>query len=191
MKLASIVLLSIALLSACQQEPKNFEPTEHLSQQNLDSLKRKILPYLAKLPPRATHATKFSPTFDGYYEGLMQQFQWRGLWPNKDGSFFFLLDRPAPSLYQKRVAIAGKLSFLPDGFEISSYEEAFWTFKMTEEKLKEKSTMLFDRYVDGQPLDAYLPMNSEEEFIEFPDALNRYDASARQWRFGPETNVAK
>jgi hypothetical protein len=191
MKLASVVLLSIALLSACQQEPKNFEPTEHLSQQNLDSLKRRILPYLAKLPPRATNSSKFNPIFDGYYDGLMEQFQWRALWPNNDGSYFFLIDRPAPSLYQKRIAIAGKLSFLPDGFEISSYEEAFWTFKMTEDELSQKSMLLFDLYVDGKPLDAYLPMNSEEEFIEFPDALNRYDAETRQWRFGSEPIEAK
>jgi hypothetical protein len=186
MKIASTLILSLALLVGCQPAAKNFEPSQHLSMEQLDSVKRNILPYLAKLPKRATHDTKFNPSYGTYYDGLMEQFQWRAIWPGGDGSYYFLIDRPAPSLYQKRIAIAGKLSFSPDSYEITTYEEAFWTFKMKEEELAKKATMLFDLYVDGQSLEAYLPMKSEEEYIEFPDALNRFDVESRRWRFGPE-----
>jgi hypothetical protein len=79
------------------------------------------------------------------------------------------------------VAAGGKL-VLADGSTLVYYNELFRTFKMKDEELKEKSTFLFDRMVKGEVLTIFERAKSQEEYIEFPDQINYYDAQERQWK---------
>lgn len=148
-----------------------------------DSVMLRILPYLAKLPRQATHETKFNPIYEPYYKGLLSDFKFKALSLTEDGSYYFMMDRTAPSLYGKRIAVAGKLKVDLDTYKIEEYEEVFWTFKLKEPVLTERSMFLFKELIAGKSLEAYLPMNSEEEYIEFPDLHNVYNAQARKWEF--------
>lgn len=181
-----IILFSALLvgLTACNSEKEvDLSPAQYWSVEQQDSVMLRILPYLAKLPRKATHETKFEPQFQEYYNGLLPEFKFRALSPTNDGAFYFLMDRPAPSLYAKRIAVAGKVKVDLDTYNIEEYEEVFWTFKLKEPVLTERSMFLFRELLAGNALDAYLPMNSEEEYIEFPDLHNVYNAEARKWDF--------
>jgi hypothetical protein len=53
---------------------------------------------------------------------------------------------------------------------------------MKDEELKKKSLFLFDRMVKNEALDLFERRKSQEEYIEFPDEINYYDANERQWK---------
>jgi hypothetical protein len=176
--------LLLAGLVACNSNKEvDLSPEQYWSLEQQDSVMFRILPYLAKLPRKATHETKFEPQFQEYYNGLLPEFKFRALSPAKDDAFYFLMDRPAPSLYGKRIAVAGKVKVDMESYEVMDYEEVFWTFKLKEPILTERAMLLFRMLLAGESLEAYLPMNSEQEFIEFPDKHNAYNKAARKWEF--------
>ncbi|MFN3529416.1 MAG: hypothetical protein ACK417_05795 [Bacteroidia bacterium] len=177
------IALIMLVFQACREKAIDLSPNSYWSAEVQDSIKFRVLPYVAKLPKRATHEMKWDERFIPYYKGLMGTFSWRYVWPADDGSYFFMLDRPAASLFNKRIAIAGRIKFDSTSYEIETYEEAFWTFKFKEPELTEKTEMLFKRYIKGESLDAYLPMNSFEEYIEFPDSINFYNKELRRWNY--------
>lgn len=171
-------------LAACNTDKEaNVSPDQYWDMAKQDSVMLRILPYLAKLPRQATHETKFNPIYEPYYKGLLSDFKFKALSLTEDGSYYFMMDRTAPSLYGKRIAVAGKLKVDLDTYKIEEYEEVFWTFKLKEPVLTERSMFLFKELIAGKSLEAYLPMNSEEEYIEFPDLHNVYNAQARKWEF--------
>lgn len=174
--------LLVGIVACNSNKEADHSPAQYWSVEQQDSVMLRILPYLAKLPRKATHQTKFEPQFQEYYNGLLPDFKFRALSPAED-AFYFLMDRPAPSLYGKRIAVAGKLKVDMNTYEIMEYEEIFWTFKLKEPILTERSMLLFRMLLKGESLDAYLPMNSETEFIEFPDKHNSYNKAARKWEF--------
>jgi hypothetical protein len=171
------------LAASCSESRLNFSPGAHWSQTTQDSVKLRILPYVAKLPKKVSHEQKWESRFIPYYKGLMERFEWRYVAPAGDGSYYFMIQRPAPSLYNKKVGIAGKVKFDSETYEILEYEEAFWTFKFKEPVFDEKGLMLFTKYVQGVDLTPYYSMNNLEEYIEFPDENNTYDKKLRRWKF--------
>lgn len=66
--------------------------------------------------------------------------------------------------------------------KLIEYEEVFRTWKMKEEDLKARGTLLFDSMVNGKDLSPYYRTNSTEEYIEFPDGHSFYDKEERMWR---------
>lgn len=177
----------LLVFAACSNKPQiNTDPSQYLTTEKRDSLLYRVLPYLAKLPKGGTHETKFEPRFADYYRGLLSTFKWRALAPQEDGGYLFMVDRPAPSLFDKKVVIAGKLNFDAESLNITHYEEFFWMFKLKDPELSSRSAELFELLVKGESYEAFLPMNSEEEYIEFPDAHNRFDKTLRRWVFEAE-----
>ena len=53
---------------------------------------------------------------------------------------------------------------------------------MEEKELKEKTNLLFEKYVNEEDLTPYYTKNSGNDFyIEFPDDNNIYNVEKRQW----------
>lgn len=181
--LPTFALLAL-MLGSCTPTQEELTPDAHWTATSQDRIKMQVLPYVAKLPKNATHETKFDSVYLPYYKGLMDRFTWRHVYPDGADGFYFSLERPAASLYDKKVLIVGRLRYDEARDTLLAYEEAFWTFKMTQDELAARGDLLFGRYIAGKSLDAYLPEVAQEEYIEFPDANNRYDTRARRWVFG-------
>jgi hypothetical protein len=170
--------LLILLLSGCQKQVEYHSP---LSQSEEDSLKYRLIRYVAKKPKKASHQSKFSPEFDDYYrEQAFQNFRLEAYQKGEKDTLFLLLSRPAPSLYEKCVGVGIKCKF--EGEKLSYYQEVFRTWKMKPEVLKTRATLLFEKMCLGQDLSPYYPQNSKEEYIEFPDAQTYYDTNDRIWK---------
>jgi hypothetical protein len=181
-----ILLFCVALLVAsCAQKTEikaDYNPSSFLTDEEIDDFKYEVIRYVGKLAGKANHDTKFEERFDEYYTDLANRHQLLYYFENEDnGEVYFLITRIAPSLHYRKVGFGGKLIRNSEN-EITQYEEAFRTWKMEEEELKEKSLFLFDRYVNGKDLTAYYPENSKgEEYIEFPNKDVFYDIEKRQW----------
>lgn len=176
--LLSLLTLFCGLLISCQ---KQADYTAPLSQSEQDSLKYRLIRYLAKMPKKATLQSKFSPEFEDYYrDQALRVFRLEAYQKGKDDTLFLLLSRPAPSLYEKRVAVGVKCKF--EGAKLSHYEEVFRTWKMKPELLKVRAILLFEKMYLSEDLSPYYPQNSKEEYIEFPDAQTYYDKKERLWK---------
>lgn len=169
---------------ACKEQKKSIlQPaSEMLSADSIEQFKYKIIRYAGKLPGKADHKTKFDTIFDSHYINLAKQHDLVYYVPDKNSnSAKFMITRIAPSLYEKKVAFAGKVGFDSEG-KIIFYEEVFRTWKMPLPELKEKSDLLFGLYLDGKDLTPYYTVNSKGvEYIEFPDEHVRYDTLQKLW----------
>ncbi len=142
-----------------------------------------LVRYIAKPPKMVKGEQRFESRFDEFYKNAQKGFEWELFYlDEKSNTHYFLVTREAPSLYKKRMAIAGSYQLINN--ELSNYQEIFWTFKMKEPELKEKSVKLFEAMVNGEDLTPYYPQNSpeNEEWIEFPDASTYFDADSLVWR---------
>lgn len=174
-----LLLSCLLLLFSCNQGP-SYQVSRHLSDQAAGEFKQRIIHYIAPLPKKATDDTKREARFDSHYQKQTDRFRLDKYYPAKDGFVYFEVSRIAPSFKVKRVATAGRLKLDANG-EIAEYEEFYRTWKMEEPELAEKTALLFERLVNGETLTPYLTANSQEEYIEFPDGLVRYDKLQRKW----------
>lgn len=133
-------------------------------------------------PPEALDKTDET---EAYYKQQTDLHQWHFV--AADGNrYYYFISRPAPSLYNKRIGLAG-VFYSSDRLKIKGFKETFRTFKMKPEELEQKGALLFEHWVSEKTFDEYLPgKKGKEEWIEFPDALNHYDSAARKWVFGSE-----
>lgn len=167
----------IFLLLACG---KSYKPDSHLSVQKQDEIMWKIIRYLAKPPEGLTKPERFYKGYDPYYEEQKSRHLLEAYFIS-EGTHYFLVSRPAPSLVEKRVATGGKLKLDANG-KLLEYEEVFRTWKMIPDTLKRRSLFLFDKMVKGESLAPYYTANSKGvDYIEFPDNVNYYDKSLRSW----------
>lgn len=185
MKYILMVLIAVWSLSACKQTVESeliklTRASEKMLPEDMEAFKYSIMRYTGKLPGKADHITKFDTIFDSHYQNLATQHDL--LFYEKSGdTVYFLITRMAPSLYEKKVAIGGKLSYGKDG-RISYYEEAFRTWKMLVPELEQKAELLFGLYLSGKDLSPYYTINSKGvEYIEFPDEDVYYDTEKRFW----------
>lgn len=174
-------LLAIIVLSSCTDKQENYEPNAYLSEKDQHDLLLQILPYFAKVPKGFdTPEMKFSMTLDTFYNHEVKKYAMQHYFISKDSVHHFMVNRPAPSLYEKKIAIAGKFKKDHDG-KIIDYEEVFWTYKMKIPDLNNKGKILFDEMIKGRSLTSYMPGKNEEEWIEFPDAKITYNKNQQQW----------
>jgi len=185
-----IIILMFLSVIACKYDGKTIEklpqkPQDVLSVDSIENFKYNIIRYMGKMHPKARYETRFDTVFDGYYKALAQEHDWMSMYYDTiTGDIYFLMNRIAPSLKFKKVAIGGKLRYNDNG-ELDYYEENFRTWKMLAPELEKKSIMLFTRYINGEELSPYLTKNSKgEEYIEFPDDIVQYDVSQRKWVTG-------
>lgn len=178
--------LMAILISGCQQKT-SYTPDKYLLPDEQKHFLTRIARYVARLPKRATHEQKFDKKYDTYYQEEMQKYQVKNYYIAPDSTHYFLVTRPAPSLYEKKVAIGGRIRY--ENGELSEYEELFRTWKMKEEELQRKSEILFAAMVEKGNVDEYLPHHTQEDWVEFPDNKNYFDVASRRWRMEGQSDT--
>jgi hypothetical protein len=179
LKLISAVLI-VLICCSCHSK-KDYSPDTYLSVKEKDKVLQAIIRYMGKASENVNATDRFDSQYDAYYLDIASRHRFDQYYIDPDGVHYFLISRPAPSLYEKRVAIGGKLKLNEQG-ELVEYEEIFRTWKMKEEDVKVKGPFLFNLMVNKKDLSPYYRVNSTEEFIEFPDEHNYYDKSDRTWK---------
>ena len=151
-------------------------PDHYFSSGQQKSLLLQLVKKTAK-PDKAMQNAELS----AWYQDQLNTTEWWFAHKKNDG-FYFLLTRPAPSLYGKRMAIGGFFRS-PDQMSIQGFREYFHTFKMKPDVLREKSALLFEKMVNGEDLSPYYHSRAKagEEWIEFPDDLFQYDSLKSEW----------
>lgn len=178
--LSSIIPLILLALLGCG--PVSYNPADHLTTQQQEDFKWKIIRYIGRSPDGLTPDERFYPQYDSHYRD-QQALHALDAWYEKNGTVYFMLSRRAPSLTEKRVATGGTVRFDANN-NIEFYEEQFRTWKMVPDTLKKRSMFLFDLMVKGQSLEPYRTINSKGvDYIEFPDERTWYDVKDRAWKY--------
>lgn len=160
---------------------RNFDPNQNLSSEDQKKFIQQIIRLTARTPESLGKGDRFDPQYDSFYneqasKHIMEAYFKKG---NRE---YFMLTRPAPSLFEKRVAIGGYIVFGRDG-AIDDYEEKFRTWKMVPDTLRRRSLFLFEKMVDGESLKPWETINTNGiEYIEFPDERTYFDRYTRTWR---------
>lgn len=177
----NLFLVTIVLLAFSCNQPKNYSPSQYLTEESSKVLLRKLIPYSSKLPNGFDYKNRFDTRLDSFYTKEVENYKMEKYYiSSKDSFHYFLISRPAPSLFEKRIAIGGK--FKKDASEnVTAFEESFWTFKMKKEEFEKKTATLFSYYVEGKDLSAFLSKNTSEEWIEFPDDKCHYNKTEQRW----------
>jgi hypothetical protein len=183
-KSALFLIFSMTLMYCKQSqhdEAKSYPPaSEILTAEQIEDFKYSIIRFMGKIPPKADHESKFDTIYDDYYRKLAQRHDLE-YYTRLGDTVYFLVTRIAPSMYEKKVAIGGKLIYDKEG-DIGYYEEIFRTWRMLVPELKEKSALLYDLMVRGKDLSPYYTANSKGvEYIEFPDENVHFDTALRRW----------
>jgi len=171
-------ILTVFTWSCAQKE--EYNPVTYLSSEKQQQFLLKISRYIAKLLKHASHEQKFDSKYELYYQQEMQKYEIQHYYISADSVHYFLVNRPAPSLYAKKVAIGGKMKY--NKGELVEYEEVFRTWKLKEKELKEKGKILFAAMVEKGNVDEYLPSKTQDDWVEFPDSQNYFDKESRRWR---------
>lgn len=178
-----LFLVAILCMASCQEHKPKSKPSDYFSPGQEKALLQQIVLKTAKKPESARDEEEVK----AHYEAQLQTYQWHFV-HQKNNRFYYFVSRPAPSLYGKRAGLAGVFEST-DGMTIQGFKEVFNTFKMKPEDLLKKGGLLFEKMVNNESLEEYLPGKKEnEEWIEFPDALNRYDSTQQKWVFGTGIN---
>ena len=173
-------LLFILFLISCEKNESNIRQHEQFSEADLINFKSRIVRYIDKLPPRATHQNKFETQFDSIYLEKAKRLE-LVYYTKNDDTIYFAVYKIAPSLKVKKTATLGKL-ILDKNDSISFYEESYRTWKMEQPELNQKTEMLFRLFINNESLKQYYTENSNGNFyIEFPDEFTFYDKKNRVW----------
>jgi len=180
-----IALLAIACSNAAQNglsEPP-IEPTAYMNDEAAQEFLYSISRYICKYPAEVGERNKWESRFDTAYAKAVKAQQLRYYYVDSvSGTHYFFISRIAPSIHEKYVGLAGK--FTPTEHDpLAGYEEVFRTWKMFPDEHKEKSAMLFRKFISGKDLSPYYTVNSGGvEYIEFPDQETWYDTTQKIWR---------
>ena len=181
--LTQLIWLLLAGFCVSCSNPPDYKPESYLNESEQKDILLKLIPYSAKLPLRYSFSDRFKPELDSFYREEATRYKFQHYFIATDSFHYFMINRPAPSLYEKRIAIAGRFKKDQSG-NLVQYEEAFWTFKMVREDLVTKGKVLFAHYVEGKDIGNYMPgKRGEEEWIEFPDATCYYNKKEQRWVF--------
>jgi hypothetical protein len=172
--------LGLLVIVSCSAR-KDYRPESHLSPQEQDQVMMAVIRYIGKAPENVNGDERFDKKYDAYYQQLAGRHRLEKYFIDDSGNHYFLISRSAPSLFEKRVATGGKMRF-DDKWNLVEYEEVFRTWKMKEDELQKKGSVLFEKLVTNQPLTPYQAPNSTEEYIEFPDPRTYFDKESRTWK---------
>jgi len=170
-------ILIISLLAACREEIQKTKPEDYFTQSQKNSLLDQIVKKTTKKPEGLQSESEIV----AYYSNHLKTYQWHFAHA-RNGGFYYFVSRPMPSLYGKRAGLGGYFQ-TSDHLSITGFKEVFHTFKMKPDILFEKGSVLFTKMVNQEDLSSYEPEKKEnEEWIEFPDQLNRYDSASQSWK---------
>lgn len=175
------LLTLLCLLTSCEEKPKDLSASNCInSKKNESDILYPLMRYMAELPGKSDHETKFDTIFNDHYLKKAGEHHILYCYEEKDTNYL-LVYRIAPSISEKYVGIGVKL-VTSGNDSIQYYEESFRTWKMPMDLLTLKGKMLLEELINGENMAQYYPQNSgEEEWIEFPDELTRFDATNRKW----------
>lgn len=174
------ILFILLIFTACQKENLNIEPSNYLSTKEIDDFKYKIIRYVDRLPAKVTEENKFKTDYDSIYKEMAKNADLI-FYHTENDTVYFAITKIAPSIKLKKTATVGKLK-MDNGGNLLYYEEAFRTWKMEDLELKEKTKLLFEKYVKNEDLTPYYTKHSGNDFyIEFPDDATYYDVKKRKW----------
>jgi len=181
-----LIVLMLVIAASCKSDSSN--PEDQISNKESSRALWSIVHYAAKLPPNATHETKFSPDFDWYYKAVVVDYKWLALKPKDDGGYYFIFSRPARSITPMFEGIAGTFKMKEDS--LVEYDEIFRMWKMPDTTLQVRGKQMFDRMVQGKDLSLYYPRITGDKYIEVPDGRFVYDKQKRLWvdTTGPKLN---
>jgi hypothetical protein len=178
MKSPLLVLVMIALsFAGCK---KNYSVEQWFANEQQLKIINQGVRYSTKIPPDATHQTKFDSTFNWYYDIATKEYDWRAASKISDGEFYFLMTRKARSIWPAREAIGGRLKVDAET-NLIDYEETFRTWKMAEDSLNTRAFELFDLMIKGKDLTPYRSKYKGDRYIEFPDGRYSWNSSEKKW----------
>lgn len=181
-KILSSILSFVLLMTMVACKP-NYEPSKHLSQEEVDNIKYLVSRYVCKLPNFATEATKFDAKFDDAYQQRASRTKLSKYYQKGDDTLYFEIVKLAPSLKKKYTATGGKL-VLNDKNKIVHYEEVYRTWKMKEDLLAQRTPTFFEGMLQGKDLSPYYTENiNSDTYIEFPNKFTKFDVDTRKWVF--------
>ena len=175
-------IIWFVLLNGCSNKKSNPNPDSCLTIEMQKRLLQGMVRYASKLPPEATHETKFNPEFNWYYHKAVAECRILYCFlSQEDSTCQLLVARQARSITPMEEGIALRIKFdHKNGFDL--YDEVFRTWKMPADTLQVRGKFLFDRMVKGEDLTLYYSKFQEDRFIEFPDDRFTFDVEARKWR---------
>jgi hypothetical protein len=174
----SLIFLA-TLIGSCNSD--KYSPSKFIDESRERIIIDSIIRYAAKLPPNASHKTKFDTSFDSYYNVVAAEYRIGAYFIGKDSTNYILFTRPARSVTPMKEAIGCKINFDSNG-RISDYEEVFRTWKMPEGNLIQRFPILFEKMVKGESLEPYYSKNKGDQYIEFPDDRFYFDKEERKWK---------
>jgi hypothetical protein len=164
-------------LVGCKEAPFKTRPSDYFTASQEASIKMELVRKTARKPEGNPEPMEV----EAYFQEQLKNCQWHFA-HEKNGGFYFLISRPAPSLYGKRTGIGGFFSS-PDRMAIKGFREHFHMFKMKPEDVVSRGAVLFEKMVNGEDLTPYYHdrKSEKEAWIEFPDDLVYYDSLAQKW----------
>ncbi len=171
----------VCFVSCKQQNSQSLEAASILTEQQQSDFLWQISRYIGELPKTGGYDSRGDSRFDEHYRNQAKEHKLKYFFEDeKTGSVYFLVTRIAPSIHEKYVALGGKLRKDSED-NIIAYEELFRTWKFPMKELEPKADKLFKEMVEGQDLSKYYPEKAGDSYIEFPNALSRYDTELRRW----------
>jgi hypothetical protein len=179
--LASVLVIYAFLITGCKGDA--YDPGKYFKPDDQVTILSQCVRYSAKLPPTATHQTKFNSEHNEYYNIALKEYDWRKCYPvsGSEGEYFFLITRQARSLWPAREAIGGMLKVDKKNKNVS-YEEIFRTWKMAKDSLDGRAAELFDHMIKGEDLTPFTAKYQGDRYIEYPDDRFYFDKTQMQWR---------
>jgi|688.fasta_scaffold888790_1 hypothetical protein len=174
--------LTIAnILLSCTASENNYSVADCLPSEKQQQILKQMVRYANKLAPEATHATKFNPEFNWYYERAINES--KILYCNKveHDVYQLMVARKARSINPMEEGIAIKVK-LDHKDNLIYYEEVFRMWKMPTDTLMKRGKYLFNRMVNNEDLTIYYSKFQKDKFIEFPDQRFSFDVAKRRWR---------
>ena len=180
MRRLAIVLLMLVLMS-CNKMTK-YKVENYFTDDQVDTfMVRKLMPYVAELPPTATDSLRFDEKFRAHFIRNLQYFPLKRYFITKDSLYYYLAWKQAPSIAGKEsIAIGGSFKLDKNG-SIYDFLEFFNTYKMPAHELEKKGDELFTEMVEKGSVDRYIGNN---DYIEFPNADQTvyYDKRSIRWK---------
>lgn len=145
-----------------------------------------LLPFFAKLHDSIPFAKRFDTVYRHFMNVHKVERDYKLLYftKAKDGYNYIMISRLEPSIKSDKYSslCARYKNNINGAIDTSSFEEVFWTWKMKWPELMKKSALLFRTLIEKGSVEAYLPENSEEEYIMFPDVNSHYDVIDKTWK---------
>lgn len=184
MHLNKVLILALVLTFGSCSSDRQY--TTSGFSHNFEGMLDTLLPNFAKLHDSIPQQARFSPVYRPFMNQHKQEreYRWMHYTETRDAYAYFMICRKEPSLKNdKFAAVCGRFKRDASGrIDQSAYEELFWTWKMKEDQLLHKGSILFKAMVENGTIEKYLPENSREEWVEFPGNGVVYDRNAKAWK---------